>query len=75
LGRRRARSARRTTDARAHAARAAYAVREGALAKHPAFKGVRVAEQAGKVTFSRVPLASVALFAKVIAGVRLAAVG
>jgi hypothetical protein len=41
----------------------------------PAFKGVRVAEQAGKVTFSRVPLASVALFADVTARVKLPAVG
>ena len=56
----------------AHAARAAY---EKALAKHPAFAGVRVAEQAGRVTFSRVPLASVALFAGVIAKVKTDAGG
>jgi hypothetical protein len=49
-----------------HAARAAY---EKALAKHPGLAGVRVAEQTGRVTFSRVPLASVALFAGVIAKV------
>jgi hypothetical protein len=56
----------------AHAARTAY---EKALAKHPALAGVRVAEQAGRVTFSRVPLGSVALFARVIAKVKVPAAG
>ena len=44
---------------------------ESALAKHDVFKETRVNESAGRVTFTRVPIGSVALFAKVIAAVKV----
>jgi hypothetical protein len=52
----------------AHRARSAF---ESALAKHDAFKETRVNESTGRVTFTRVPIGSVALFAKVIAAVKV----
>ncbi len=52
----------------AHRARSAF---EAALAKHDAFEETRVNESAGRVTFTRVPIGSIALFAKVIAGVKV----
>ena len=55
----------------AHRARSAF---ESALAKHDAFKETRVNESAGRVTFTRVPIGSVALFAKVIAAVKVPSV-
>jgi len=52
----------------AHRARSAF---EAALAKHDAFKETRVNESAGRVTFTRVPVGSITLFAKVISAVKL----
>jgi len=54
------------TKAPAHRARSAF---EAALKKHDVFKETRVNEHAGRVTFSRVPIGSIALFAKTIAAV------
>ena len=54
----------------AHRARSAF---ESALAKHDAFTETRVNESAGRVTFTRVPIGSVGLFAKVIAAVKVPA--
>ena len=51
-----------------HRARSAF---ESALAKHDVFKETRVNESAGRVTFTRVPIGSVGLFAKVIAAVKV----
>jgi hypothetical protein len=41
------------------------------LEKRVAFEELRVNERAGRVTFTRVPIGSVALFAKVIAAVKV----
>jgi hypothetical protein len=43
---------------------------EAALAKHPAFKRVRVSARAGLATFQDVPIASIGVFAKVIAATK-----
>ncbi|HEY1957747.1 MAG TPA: hypothetical protein VGH28_19135 [Polyangiaceae bacterium] len=56
------------TKAPAHRARSAF---EAALKKHDVFKETRVNELAGRVTFTRVPIASIALFAKTIASVNV----
>ena len=49
----------------------AWSAFESALAKHDAFEETRVNETAGRVTFTRVPIGSVGLFAKVIAAVKV----
>ena len=56
------------TKSPAHRARSAF---EAALKEHDVFKETRVNEHAGRVTFTRVPIGSIGLFAKTIAGVRV----
>ena len=58
------------TKAPAHRARSAF---EAALKKHDVFKETRVNEHAGRVSFTRVPIGSIALFAKTIAAVNVKA--
>ncbi|HSQ63429.1 MAG TPA: hypothetical protein VLM85_09455 [Polyangiaceae bacterium] len=52
----------------AHRARTAF---EEALGKHDVFKETRVNEHAGRVTFTRVPLGAIGLFARTIAAVKV----